>query len=250
MALDNPQYRDSFSGVDQDFGFNMESDDQSPEGWYSEVSISELLWDIYDSGSEPGDTLALGFGPIHQAMMGLQRTTEAFTSIFTFAEALRAASATSAPGLSTLLANEDISGIDEFGAGENNSGGDDTVIPIYDIISLGQPKNDVCSTGTAGATDGNKLGNRKYLLFNNDSARAVTITATGASTIVHAAATDPDIFVYRQGVLLHAGTSEAPGSENLTQIPLGVGLHIIEVYDFDIQSQPATTRCMTVSIQG
>ena len=247
MALDDPEYRDSSTGVSDDFGYNMESDDPSPEGWYSEVSISEVLWDIYDSGSEPNDSLALGFTPIHQAMTGRQRTTDALTSIFSFAEALRNASPASATGLNALLAGENISSTDEFAAGENNNGGDPQVLPLYGDISLNEQKP-VCSRATAGATDRNKLGNRKFLRFSNSSTRTVGIAVSGAlNGIGTTAATDPDLFVYRQGEFVVISQEE--GNENVT-VALDAGMHIIEVYDFQIEQFPSTTRCMTVSITG
>jgi hypothetical protein len=247
MALDDPEYRDSFSGIDDDFGYNMESDDSSPEGWYSEVSVSEVLWDAYDGGSEPNDSLALGFAPIHQAMTGRQRTTEALTSIFSFSEALRNASPASASAWNALLAAEIISSTDEFATGETNNSGDSRVLPLYGDIALNQPEI-VCSSATAGATDSNKLGNRKFLRFTNSAARTVGIAVSGAADgATTASATDPDLFVYRRGEFVVV--SQEVGNESVT-VALDAGLHIIEVYDFDIEEFPSTTRCMTVSITG
>ncbi len=248
MTIDDPEYRDSYEGVDTDFGFDMEADDQSPEGWYSEVSISELLWDIYDSGSEPSDTLALGFGPIHQAMTGGQRTTAALTSIFSFSEALRAASPTSSSGLNTLLAAENISSTDEFAAGETNDAGDAELLPLYDEdLVLNQQPRLACSRSTFGVTGGNRLGNRRYLRFGNDVARTVTIQVSGAlGEVGTVAATDPDLFVYERGFL---AADIEQGNATLS-LDLDAGTHIIEVYDFNIRTEPSTTRCMTVSISG
>ena len=73
MTLNDPFYRDSFSGVSQDFGINLESDASgtgNPEGWFSEFSVGEILWDIFDGAGEAGDTVALGFPPIFAAMTG------------------------------------------------------------------------------------------------------------------------------------------------------------------------------------
>ncbi|MET0656752.1 MAG: hypothetical protein ABW110_01185, partial [Steroidobacteraceae bacterium] len=38
MTLNEPQYRDSFDGIDNDFGFNLESDTEAAPGWYSETA--------------------------------------------------------------------------------------------------------------------------------------------------------------------------------------------------------------------
>jgi hypothetical protein len=247
MTLDNPEYRDSYIGGDTDFGYNMENDDPSPEGWFNEGSVSEVLWDIYDGGNEPNDALALGFAPIHRAMTGEQRTTQALTSIFSFAESFRAANTTDAQGLNALLAAENIADTNEFGSGESNDGGDASVLPLYQPIELNEQPV-ACSRGTAGGASANKLGNRKYLTFDNDSPRTVAISVIGAvdgsGTV---AATDPDVFVYQRGDVVAA--SQVKGNESFS-VTLAAGLHILELYDFDIQAFPATTRCMTVSITG
>jgi hypothetical protein len=77
----------------------------------------------------------------------------------------------------------------------------------------------------------------------------VTIQATGAAPSgVTSAATDPDIFVLRQGALVNFGTSTTPGQETIPQFQLPQGTIIIEVYDFDLTG--STPRCMNVSIAG
>jgi hypothetical protein len=253
MTLADPSYRDSQSGVTDDFGFNMETDNQVAEGWFSELSVGELLWDIFDSGVEPGDTVALGFGPIFSVMTGSQTTTDALTSVFPFARQIRASNASSSAAISTLLTGEAISGTDDFGAGENNNGGDATVLPVYRDITLNTPLAGICSRSTSGADGSNKLGNRRFLRFVNNATRLVTISATGAAPNAQSvAATDPDIFVLQRGVFVAVGESGAPGAETIPQFSLPAGTFIIEVYDFDIEGAGPTAqpRCMTVSITG
>jgi hypothetical protein len=106
----------------------------------------------------------------------------------------------------------------------------------------------VCSRATSGATDRNKLGNRKFLRFSNSSRRILGIAVSGAPEgNLTTSATDPDLFVYRQGEFVVVSQEE--GNENVT-VALDAGMHIIEVYDFDIEEFPSTTRCMAVSITG
>jgi hypothetical protein len=173
--------------------------------------------------------------------------TDAVTSIFSFAAGLRAANPGSAADIDDLLADEQIVGSDDFGAGETNDAGADGILPIYKTIMLNAQMS-VCSRSPFGNTDANKLGNRVFLRFDNDAQRLVTITATGAvdggGTV---AATDPDIFVLRRGTLALFGVGTG-ATETINQQPLEAGTYIIEVYDFDIAgTQP---RCMSVSIQG
>ena len=250
MVLQDPVYRDSQLGIDEDFGFDMEADSGGVEGWYSESSISEILWDLYDDAADPNDNVALGFGPIYETMIGAQVETDALTSIFSFADALRSANAAQAAAINALLAAEGIAVTNGFGTSETNAGGDDRVLPLYAELAVGNPSL-VCARATAGARDNNKLGNRKFFRFENDASRLVTIQAAGAlDGQGTTAATDPDIFVYRRGAIVAAGISDGAATEVIDQISLDAGTHIIEVYDFDLESNPSTTRCMQVAITG
>jgi hypothetical protein len=248
MVRNDPIYRDSFTGVTDDFQIDMESDDPQNEGWFSEASVEEILWDLFDPAND--DPLALGFAPIYAVMTAAQVQTDAVTSIYSFAAGLRAANPGSAAQIDDLLTGEKIFGSDDFGAGETNDAGDSELLPVFKTIMLNAPMN-VCSRSPDGNTDANKVGNRVLLRFDNDAQRLVTITATGvANGGGTVAATDPDIFVLRRGTLALFGVSSVPGSETITQQPLAAGTYIIEVYDFDVNGASATPRCMNVSIQG
>jgi hypothetical protein len=256
MVLGNPIYRDSFDGMLDEFGIDMETDDPLNEGWYSEASVGEILWDLFDPANEAGDTLALGFAPLYSVMTGPQTTTDALTSIYTFATALRAANPGSLTAIDDLIEAENILGTDDFGAGESNDAGDPEILPVYQTIVLGTPIT-VCSRSPAGNNDTNKVGNRVFLRFDNNAQRLVTIQATGVADgpgTTHA--TDPDIFVLSEGALVTFGTSAppgppphtTPGQETIAQFQLPAGTFIIEVFDFELTGQ--TPRCMSVSIAG
>jgi hypothetical protein len=253
MTLNDPIYRDSQQGAQQDFHIDMEDDDTVNEGWFSEASVWEILWDLFDSTNEAGDNVTLGFPPLFAVMTGAEKTTDALTSIYTFITALKAANPGSVAGINTLLNGEDIDGTGDFGTGETNFGGAAGLTSVYLDIALnaGAPTG-FCSRSPFGNTSSNKLGNRVFLRFNNDATHLVTIQVTGTplggGTI---AATDPDIFVLRRGVLAALGAGTTPGSETISQVPLPAGLYIIEVYDFDIDRVAGNTpRCMTVTITG
>jgi hypothetical protein len=250
MSLNDPAYRDSQQGVTSEFGFNLEADDLTAEGWFSESSVAELLFDVFDSTPDGADAVSLGFAPIYSVMTGPQPQTNALTSIFSFATALRSANSGSSAAINALLGAEAVSGADDFGAGESNDGGDPDVLPVYNDIFLGTPIT-VCSRATAGAGDNaNKLGNRKFLRFVLGAPTLVTIQAAGvAPGGASVAATDPDIFVHRRGEFVAIG--DATGStETITQLALPADTYIIEVYDFDLAGITTISRCMNVSIQG
>jgi hypothetical protein len=191
----------------------------------------------------------LGFTPIYTVMRGPQTTTNAMTSIFTFATALRALPNTT--GVAALLNRENINGTDEYGTNETNDGGVFGTLPVYKTIPLNTPVY-VCSVATAG-DDGNKLGNRQLLRFNNDASRAVVILAQGATNNASQdMAGDPDLYVHRRGDVVASGES-APADTTARRTEtvnttLGAGEYIIEVLDFEATgSRP---KCMNVSITG
>lgn len=250
MALNDPLYRDSSGGVSQDFSFNLETGvgTGSTIGWFSEASVGKLLWDVFDSTDDSGDSISLGFTPIYNVMAGPtgpQTTTNALTSIFTFATALRAQNGS---GVAALLNREDINGTDDFGTGETNDGTVAGTLPVYKTITLGGAGQVyVCSVATAG-DDGNKLGNRQFLRFNNDANRTVQVRAQGAANNASQdAATDPDIYVHRRGQILGFGENAGSNVETVN-VPLAPGDYIIEVLDFDATG--TRQKCMNVSITG
>jgi hypothetical protein len=255
MALGGPIYRDSFGGMQSDFSIDMEADDVVNEGWFSEASVWEILWDLFDSTNEAGDTVTLSFQTLFAVITGAQATTDAMTSIYPFITGLRAANPGSVTAIDDLVEGEKIFGSGDLGAGETNDGdpsSNNGVLPVYGDIVRNDPPITVCSRSPFGHDTANKLGNRVFLRFNNDVQRLVTITATGTNSVAGAIpATDPDIFVLRRGVLAALGVVEGGGTETIDQVPLPAGLYIIEVYDFDVAAAVSNIpRCMTVSVTG
>ncbi|HEX7114467.1 MAG TPA: hypothetical protein VF193_05010 [Steroidobacter sp.] len=257
MVLSDPLYRDSAAGISQDFNFSLEDDSGDNEGWYSEFSVGEILWDVFDTDSptELADTVSLGFEPIFMVMTGRQIQTAALTSIFSFADALIDENGAEASGIRALLTQERIFGTDEFGAGETNSGGDGDIPPIYIPITLNAPTPAlVCSRSDAHNTSANKLGNRRFFVLDNPSSRLVSVQVNGTvnpGDTNSIAATDPDVYVFRQGELVNFGDSADEGVEVIDQFPLQPGRYVIEVYDFDVRTAATDQpRCMTVQLTG
>jgi hypothetical protein len=254
MSLNDPSYRDSGDGISSDFGFNLETGTTTNEGWFSEASVGEILWDIFDTTAESGDSVTLGFGPIFDVMTGEQIDTDALTSIFSFASALRSNNGGQSTAIGALLTREAISGSGEFGTGEGNDGGDPGFVDVYQAISTSAPVT-VCSTTSAsGNADGNKLGNRQFLSFQKGTAGLVTITANGVTSPSVAGSTpavDPDILVFRRGALVTSGEGTTTGQEIISQASLDAGTYVLEVYDFRITGAGESgSRCMNVSIQS
>src|SRR5690606_751061 len=53
-----------------------------PRGWFNEASVQHMLYQLYKSRD-------IGFRSIYETMVGPQKTTPAFTSLFSFATYLR-----------------------------------------------------------------------------------------------------------------------------------------------------------------
>ena len=134
---------DLWSGV-----FNVETNPPTtPVGgndnygcWCSESSVWSILWDLYDNAADANDGIALGFQPIWNVLTGAQRTTPAYTTIFPFITALKAARPGDAGAINTLVAaqNIDATSIDAFATGEthvptNVSAAD--ALPLYTTIT-------------------------------------------------------------------------------------------------------------------
>lgn len=250
MVLNDPVYRDSFLGVRLDGGFNLETVVPDPAegtpGWFTEMSVSSALWDLFDTPADAADTVALGFPPLYATMTGVQKDTEAMTTIFSFAAGLRAGNASQAAGINAILNSRSISTSDAYANNETNAGGSLTALPVYTDIAAGQPVN-VCGSGTD--TSRNKLGYRRFLRLTLSAPATLSITAQGAAnagTTDSVPASDPDIYVYRRGSIEQIGDATG-SSETIGPHPYDAGVHIIEVYDYELGAQP---RCMTVSVSG
>lgn len=257
MALNDPVYRDSSSGISEDFNFNLETGENTGGtiGWFTEASVGKILWDVFDTTPESGDNVTLGFTPIFNVMTNQQKSTPALTSIFSFASALRANNSGQSSNIQALLQREQAQGTGDFGTGATVASGDVGFTEVYTDIAPGQIVN-VCSTN--GSRDGNKLGNRRFLRYVKGTNGLVNIQATGVAspTIAGTAlAVDPDIQVYSQGVIRLSGESGTPNQETISGQQLAAGTYVIEVYAFEtIEPDPnkplvTTPRCMNVTIQ-
>ncbi len=260
MALGNEVYCDTGpAGAGTGFGIGAESGSYDARGWYDEISVLRFIYDMYDSGTETNpagaplagaDDVAIGFAPIYNIMVGSQANTQGFTTIFSFASALRSSlgNADDRAGLDAQLVREDMTpGFNVWGEGETNdaNGGQD-VFPLYvDVAADGTPTN-VCmndSFDRRGATreyTGNKLAERRFLRFNVTTPGRHEITATTTTDIgIEDDPTDPrdqsdpDIFVYDRGRLVGFGNSGVANSEVFTtQLSLSTGTHVADLHEF------------------
>ncbi|MEQ1715459.1 MAG: hypothetical protein ABL907_05665, partial [Hyphomicrobium sp.] len=251
MALNDPVYRDSFSGANSDGGFNLESDTPQFPGWYSEFSTLKILWDLFDGANEPNDTVALGFTPIYNAMTVAQPATDSLTAIFPFIRALKASNAASAAGINALLVEHNIvSSVDDFAGSETNAGLSADAIPVYTGVTLNGGAQQVC--GDAALGNYNKLGNRRFLRLVLPQTTTISITATGLAGAQVSPAPDPDIVVWRRGQVV--GFSNGVGAQELLSgLSLAAGTYVIEVFEYshtDTAEPQRGRTCINVSVTG
>jgi len=182
----NTVYSDA-SGPQQaaGFGFDLEDNDGSDPnpGWFSEASVQSILFDIFDDsgGDEAFDEVALGLGPIYDAMVGGHRTTSALTSLFTFVSALKAASPDDAAAIDALTAHNDVTGVPSptsTGTGETKTtAATRPTCPSIAPLTVGAG---VQVTLLGEAANPNALGLNRFFRFAGDGASHTVSIATRA----------------------------------------------------------------------
>ena len=250
FVMDDTIAIDTFS-VNQLMASRIDVEANAPSianpGWWSESSVFSILWDLYDAAND--DAAAVGAAPMWAVLTSQQKSTEAFTTMFSFVSALKLAAPSQASQIDSVVGSHPIvsATMDEYGSTEiNNTTGISTVLPVYKSITQGGGSLSVTSVPTLGTY--NKLGIRNYLKLTVASPRTVSISATGS------AGRDPDLIVYYKGAEIAA--LEVVGNEPATNVALNqAGTYVLEVYDCDNVGttcdptpSPATTS-ITVQVQ-
>ncbi|CAA6812499.1 MAG: Unknown protein [uncultured Sulfurovum sp.] len=228
IATDNPIYFDT-SGYNQASGWymNIESSHQENPGWFSEASVQRILYDIYDADNDGADQINLGFKPIFNAMIDKERHTKAFTSIFTFINALKSENSSDASQIDQVVASEQINTIhDEYGNYRSNTANGIFTTPLYRTLEVGKWVNQ-CNKNTYGVY--NKLGNRTYLKVNISNSGIYTFGAKPYGSSYG----DPEIVIYKAEYPYEVtGMSPLEGSSSdALTMDLQAGEYMIEVYD-------------------
>jgi len=246
MAQNDPVYEDTARPGSSSFIFRFIVGTPSPvPGWYSEVSVERILWDLYDADNSGQDTLSLGYGPIDAVRRGALATTRALTTVYPFVAALKRERPADAAAIDALVEAEDIvsAGQDIWGSVETNDAGRDDVLPLYGLLTLDGPAVNVCSVATSTIDVFNRIGNRQFLRFTVASPGTFELRAQGGI------GSDPDLVAWDGGVDVPA-ESRIEGVESL-ELDLPAGEHVLEVYDYrNIRPGPADvpgTYCFDVT---
>lgn len=277
IGLNNPNYCDTLwsGGTLRGFRIDIEGwNTGAAAGWYNEFSVLKIIYDLWDNNADGTDSGSIGFGPIYEVMTGPQAITPAFTSIFTFGEALKNQGTGQNTFIDTQLTRESITaaGIELYGSTEaNDAGGAQDVLPVYTTLPINGGAINVCSNsqfdssgGSLEAT-GNKLSEHRFLRMNVATAGQYTFTIlTDAATLAQLPPddptdpvdqSDPDIYIYRNGLLIDEGTSGAANQEIFTTPALSVGTYALDFHEFryeDTDTDPGfpARACFTIQVTG
>jgi len=277
IALENPQYCDTNAPMESSgFGLDTENHNFGEQGFYNEMSVATLINDLWDTAADGTDNGSIGFAPIYAVMTGPQRTTEAFTTLFSFTTALRdSVQAADLPFVDSQLSREniDLGALDIYGDGQTtimamtpNGGTPRDILPIYTVLPTNGTVINICTNSDFDSDrDGNKLSERRFLRFTTASASTYNVSVT-ANPIPPATTdpapippdvindrSDPDVFIYRDGVLVAIGVSGADDSETFTTLSLPAGSYVFDLQEWrytddDASSDYPEQACFDVSM--
>ena len=228
IAAEDPQYCDTgavLSGAGS-FGFNTETNNSGVQGWFNELSVATLVYDLWDTDVDGTDVDSIGFRPIYDTMTGPQRLTPAFTTVFSFAAELRSMlDQADRDFVDTQLNRENIDTdvVDIWGTGQTTiphgalEGGRD-LTPIYTEIPTDGSIANVCINNDYVVDDVvNKLSDWRYLRFTTPDAGAWRITVQANPIPLPEGTTDPtpgvrdrsdpDLYIWRDGRFVTSGRS-------------------------------------------
>lgn len=242
-------------------------------GFFNEMSVAMILYDLYDSANDGVDSRSIGFGPIYETMRGPQANTEAFTTIFSFATEIKSMlGVADRDFVDDLLDRENIdtSPLNIWGDGQVRQPGGADFLPVYQDLPLDGSPVDVCVNSDYDPDgDGNKPGEWRYFRFTLDSSQrfegfananpAPPPTATGGED-----RSDPDLWLYRDGEILNicpgftcldtgSGVSTDPDTEVMETVVLEPDTYTLAFNDWrfgdqDRASDYPSETCFTITM--
>jgi len=242
ISLRDPIYFDTM-GVRQSQGWSMDIEQgvSINEGWFSEFSIQHILYDLFDDHNDGEDNLSLGFAPLHHVFIGKQKETPAFTSIFSFIDALKEENNASSEGIDQVVAKEGIATItDIYGSGRAILASEEP----YDTLVVGSTVN-LCTTNRYGDQGSrNKLSNHKYLSF------VIPVSANYKLSVArnNGSGSDPDFYLSKTSPgFTFVGAAESPIAdlEEITA-PLEAGNYLMDISDWNTKED----ACFDVRVEG
>lgn len=279
IALQDPIGCDTrdHNGTNVGGGANWETA-QGLQGWFNEYSVGSFIYDLWDTNVDGTDNGSIGFGPIYETMVGPERVTPAFTSIFSFAAGLR-----------PMLNGADLAFVDsqlnrinvdtpavvsEWGDSQTTAPTNGTfplgrdIVPYFTELQVGAAPVNVCLNNDyfPNYEDGdgvNKLGMFRHFRFTTNSTANYTITATANPAPPSTTGpgdpmrddSDPDLFLNRsmQFFAFDSSTGDGGGQEIWTTTALPANTYILRLQEWrhiDVDRAPGypSQVCFDVSI--
>ena len=254
MVMNDSIYRDS-QGTTSGFSIDVEVNVCTNEGWYSECSVQSVLYDFFDTSND--DIFSLGFDEIHDVMTSNMPTSSSLTSLFSFINSFKNLTSIVSADVDSLLVEQSIDSIsDDYATGVSDGlyiMGTTDVLPIYDIRPF--PLTNICSTGdNISAVEVYGLGASRFISFTAPSSGNFRFTSTWSSGL---SASDPDMYLYRNGDLVGSGETTINKSETFITSLVAGSEYVLEVLEYtyvhlDIPYNPSASgainkTCFTVS---
>jgi len=226
IITDDPIYFDTMGNS----GWNMNIEEEKHEntGWYSESSIQRILYDLYDGDIDGNDNLALGFAPLYNVLVGKQKESKTFTSLFTFIDALKKENQDSSYEIDEIVRSENILTINDIYGKGRKALRDSHTLPLYRKVDIGGTIN-ICTSNTYGADKfprNNKLNHHKYVEFKVRQSRNYTIKVAQSN----GRRADPDFALYSVTPFKKIAISEDEGTEQ-KNLMLEKGSYLLDIND-------------------
>ena len=234
IALGGPIYVDSF-GPGQATSFSIDvsiAATGTDRGWYSETTSQYLIWTTNKT---------IGFGPVYAALTSLSNSP-AFSSLYSFAAAAKAAAPANAAAITTLWGTQNIAAQDAFGTGETNNGGNPLNLPVYKTL-VGTTGNYCPHAEADPLHDRNRLGEFVYIRFTASGTRTLVATKTSPAG---AATTDPDFTVLKNDGTTVTADSNVDDMETLAGVVLPTGTHSLALSDYKLATP--NTSCFDFKV--
>jgi hypothetical protein len=266
IVLNNPDYCDTLWSGNTLTGFRISAESHITSGsWYDELALMKIVYDLWDTVDDGLDDSSIGFGPIYDVMVGPQASNPAFTSIFTFAEALKQMGTGQNAFIDAQLAREGIvaTGIEKYASTETDDlGGAEDVLPVYTPIVPDGSVTNICSNRqydsnvSTPQANANKLSEHRFLRVTITEQRPYTFSVITTTVTPYANdptsmqdQSDPDLYYYLNGQIqnlivggLGQGTS---GDENqevfTTPISLAPGDYVIDLLEWRYEDPDTPT---------
>ena len=238
IVTDDPIYSDTVKNGG--WNMNIEEAEHETSGWFSEASVQRILYDLYDSNddSNGNDLLSLGFAPIYDVLVGAQKDTKAFTSIFSFITALKTENISKVDDIDAIVSSENIGQIDDiYALNRDNSVVEEHTLPLYHEIDVGNVLSSICTSNNYGYY--NKLNNHKFVRFHINSEDSYTIRVEQNN----GSDSDPNFKLFKTEPFEMQLDANRLGVENRT-IMLTAGDYLLDISD----AQNVSNVCFDLSI--